>query len=252
MLEGYSFIISGRVQGVYFRKYTCDQGNALGLVGNVRNNPDGTVSGVIASMDPARLQDIILASSLDAFIDLIVSAIFLARGFCLERLCTGRCRRCCCCRRRSRRNRRCWRNLASQGALAQARQPVRSFCQLRHDSSVRGCLCAEDGAGNPLARQPRKHQLLVRGAQRLEQQHVCVHVAVDQVASEPAPNGRQRRERCRLVQALLGQVHRFDQVKVEPRRTNRHQQLIGCIKKTIKMFERHKSTCEKKKYVQEA
>ena len=39
-------IVSGRVQGVFFRKYTWEQGNKLKLVGWVRNLPDGSVETV--------------------------------------------------------------------------------------------------------------------------------------------------------------------------------------------------------------
>jgi acylphosphatase len=35
--------ISGRVQGVAFRAYTCDEGRRLALRGTVRNLPDGRV-----------------------------------------------------------------------------------------------------------------------------------------------------------------------------------------------------------------
>ncbi|XP_037550647.1 acylphosphatase-1 [Nematolebias whitei] len=37
--------IFGRVQGVFFRKYTQAEGKKLGLVGWVRNTPAGTVQG---------------------------------------------------------------------------------------------------------------------------------------------------------------------------------------------------------------
>lgn len=36
-------IVSGKVQGVYFRKYTQEKADAFGLTGWVRNNSDGTV-----------------------------------------------------------------------------------------------------------------------------------------------------------------------------------------------------------------
>jgi acylphosphatase len=39
-------LISGRVQGVYFRAYTRDQAVARGLTGWVRNLPDGRVAAV--------------------------------------------------------------------------------------------------------------------------------------------------------------------------------------------------------------
>lgn len=40
-------LISGRVQGVSFRYYTCRKAIALGLQGWVRNLPDGRVEAVI-------------------------------------------------------------------------------------------------------------------------------------------------------------------------------------------------------------
>ncbi len=43
----------GRVQGVAFRHYTCRQARALGLVGWVRNEPDGSVRIVAEGPDPA-------------------------------------------------------------------------------------------------------------------------------------------------------------------------------------------------------
>ncbi|KAM9465719.1 acylphosphatase-1-like [Clarias gariepinus] len=37
--------VHGRVQGVFFRKYTQSEGKKLGLVGWVKNTPAGTVEG---------------------------------------------------------------------------------------------------------------------------------------------------------------------------------------------------------------
>lgn len=51
----YRFIVTGRVQGVYFRQSTADQARQLGLDGWVRNLPDGRVEGVVGG-DLAALQ----------------------------------------------------------------------------------------------------------------------------------------------------------------------------------------------------
>ncbi|MEQ9555824.1 MAG: acylphosphatase [Rhodospirillales bacterium] len=41
-------VISGRVQGVWFRGWTCEQARALALTGWVRNRRDGTVEAVFS------------------------------------------------------------------------------------------------------------------------------------------------------------------------------------------------------------
>jgi acylphosphatase len=43
--------IEGRVQGVFFRDYTCRQAIALNLKGWVRNNRDGSVEAVISGRE---------------------------------------------------------------------------------------------------------------------------------------------------------------------------------------------------------
>lgn len=43
MIKHYNITISGKVQGVFFRKYTADKAIQLSLHGFVRNEPDGNV-----------------------------------------------------------------------------------------------------------------------------------------------------------------------------------------------------------------
>ena len=42
-MKAIHLVIHGRVQGVFFRKYTFEKANELGLKGLVRNLPDGNV-----------------------------------------------------------------------------------------------------------------------------------------------------------------------------------------------------------------
>lgn len=42
-----SYCVTGKVQGVFFRKYTKKEADSLSLVGYVMNNEDGSVSGVV-------------------------------------------------------------------------------------------------------------------------------------------------------------------------------------------------------------
>jgi len=46
-------LVSGRVQGVYFRSYTQDMARSLGVKGWVRNNPDGRVEAVFEGEEEA-------------------------------------------------------------------------------------------------------------------------------------------------------------------------------------------------------
>lgn len=52
------FLVSGRVQGVFFRMATKRQADLHGLAGWVRNLPDGRVEGM-ASGEPGRVADFI-------------------------------------------------------------------------------------------------------------------------------------------------------------------------------------------------
>ncbi len=54
-LEGRRFVVRGRVQGVGFRWWTRGRARELGLVGSVRNRPDGTVE-VLAAGPSDRLE----------------------------------------------------------------------------------------------------------------------------------------------------------------------------------------------------
>ncbi len=51
--------VTGKVQGVWFRKYTKDQADALQLNGTVQNMPDGSVYVEVESTDDALLDKFI-------------------------------------------------------------------------------------------------------------------------------------------------------------------------------------------------
>jgi acylphosphatase len=55
MLESRTYLVVGRVQGVGFRWFTYDVARREGLVGVVRNEPDGAVS-VVVEGDRAALE----------------------------------------------------------------------------------------------------------------------------------------------------------------------------------------------------
>ena len=59
MIKSFHAIVRGLVQGVAFRYYTRDAAKALGLVGWVRNLPDGTVE-VRAEGEEERLEQLIV------------------------------------------------------------------------------------------------------------------------------------------------------------------------------------------------
>ena len=51
---GWSFEVTGRVQGVFFRKHTILKAQELGLSGWVRNTSHGTVEGQVAGLPDQR------------------------------------------------------------------------------------------------------------------------------------------------------------------------------------------------------
>lgn len=53
-MQANRFIVSGKVQGVWFRAATCERALALGLSGHARNLDDGTVE-VLAAGDAGAL-----------------------------------------------------------------------------------------------------------------------------------------------------------------------------------------------------
>jgi len=56
-MQANRFIVSGKVQGVWFRAATCERALALGLRGHARNRDDGTVE-VLAAGEPAALESL--------------------------------------------------------------------------------------------------------------------------------------------------------------------------------------------------
>jgi acylphosphatase len=59
-VETVHVIISGRVQGVWYRGWTCEQARALGLNGWVRNRRDGTVEAIFSGA-PAAVAEMLAA-----------------------------------------------------------------------------------------------------------------------------------------------------------------------------------------------
>lgn len=56
MPKSYRFVVTGRVQGVFFRQSAKDCADALGLSGWVRNRDDGAVEGTVHGTDAAALE----------------------------------------------------------------------------------------------------------------------------------------------------------------------------------------------------
>lgn len=57
MSKSYRFVVTGRVQGVFFRQSTRERAMRAGLDGWVRNRTDGAVEGCARSSDAAALDD---------------------------------------------------------------------------------------------------------------------------------------------------------------------------------------------------
>ncbi|WP_200764066.1 acylphosphatase [Nitrosophilus alvini] len=55
-MKSYRFIVSGRVQGVWFRKYTKELAENLGISGYVRNLPDGRVEAAATFEDDEKFR----------------------------------------------------------------------------------------------------------------------------------------------------------------------------------------------------
>lgn len=53
--KSYRFVVTGRVQGVFFRQSSCNRARQLGLDGWVCNRADGAVEGEVAGVDAAAM-----------------------------------------------------------------------------------------------------------------------------------------------------------------------------------------------------
>ncbi len=58
-MKTYKFLISGRVQGVWYRKFVSDNAKKHGFIGYVRNLPDGIVEAVANIENDDRLKEFI-------------------------------------------------------------------------------------------------------------------------------------------------------------------------------------------------
>jgi acylphosphatase len=56
--NGFRAVITGRVQGVFYRDFTRQRARELGLTGYVKNQPDGSVE-VVALGEQAKLQRLV-------------------------------------------------------------------------------------------------------------------------------------------------------------------------------------------------
>jgi acylphosphatase len=58
-MESYRFVVSGKVQGVYYRKFTAEKLRQMGIQGYVRNLPDGNVEVVVRIYEDEELEKVI-------------------------------------------------------------------------------------------------------------------------------------------------------------------------------------------------
>lgn len=59
MLQTWSIIVTGRVQGVYYRQSTKDKALELGITGYVKNLPDGNVQ-ILATGTTSQLNQLVI------------------------------------------------------------------------------------------------------------------------------------------------------------------------------------------------
>jgi len=58
MLQTYSILVSGKVQGVFYRQSTQEKAKALGITGMVKNLPNGNVQ-IMATGMPDQLNELV-------------------------------------------------------------------------------------------------------------------------------------------------------------------------------------------------
>jgi len=58
MLQTYSILVSGKVQGVFYRQSTQEKAKALGITGMVKNLPNGNVQ-IMATGTPDQLNELV-------------------------------------------------------------------------------------------------------------------------------------------------------------------------------------------------
>ncbi|MGN6417741.1 MAG: acylphosphatase [Pseudobacter sp.] len=90
MLQTYSIIVTGKVQGVFYRQSTKERAHDLNLTGYVKNLPDGTVL-IMASGTTEQLLQLVIwcrkgparAKVEEVKVETVAPAVFM--GFRIER-----------------------------------------------------------------------------------------------------------------------------------------------------------------------